>query len=112
MSKKWLLVALLALSTPAAAHDWYPMECCSGLDCASVEKVEMLPGPGIASLLSTPAQASMSLGEMLITTKHGTVAVPANFPRRESKDHRMHACMRKDGNGGMRLICLFMPPAM
>jgi hypothetical protein len=112
MSRKWLLAALLvAAATPAAAHDWYPIECCSGMDCAPVEKVEILPGPAMANVLSTPAQAG-PLDAMLVTTKHGSVVVPANFPRRESKDHRMHACMRPGQNGTMRLICIFLPPAM
>ena len=93
MSRKWFLAAVLAAATPAAAHDWYPMECCHAMDCAPVEKVEMLPGPCIASMLAAPAQAD-GLGAMLVTTKHGSVVVPANFPRRESKDNRMHACMR------------------
>ena len=57
MSRKWLLAALLAAATPAAAHDWYPMECCHSMDCAPVEKVEMIPGPGIASLLSARTHA-------------------------------------------------------
>ena len=48
---------------------------------------------------------------MIVTTKHGTVIVPANFPRRESKDNQMHACMRPMSDGGMRLLCLFLPPA-
>ena len=94
MSKKWFLAALLAAATPAAAHDWYPIECCSGMDCAAVEKVEMVPGPGIARC-SDPG-LGVGPGAMLVTTKHGTVVVPANFPRRESKDNRMHACMRPD----------------
>jgi hypothetical protein len=111
MSKKWFLAALLAAATPAAAHDWYPMECCHAMDCAPVEKVEMLPGPAIASMLSAPAQAN-GLGAMLITTRHGSVTVPADFPRRESKDNQMHACMRPGPSGGMRLICIFMPPAI
>lgn len=111
MSKSWLMAALLVAATPAAAHDWYPIECCHGMDCAPVEKVDILPGPGVASLLSSPAHAA-PLGEMLVTTKHGSVVVPANFPRRESKDHRMHACMRPAQGGAMRLICIFLPPAM
>jgi len=113
MSKKWVLAALLvaATATSAAAHDWYPIECCSGMDCAVVEKVEMVPAPGIAGILGSPAYAS-GPGSMSITTKHGTVIVPANFPRRESKDHRMHACMRPGQSGSMRLICIFLPPAM
>jgi len=108
------LVAAMAvafwLATPAAAHDWYPMECCHAMDCAPVEKVEMLPGPAIASMLSSPAQAD-ALGAMLVTTRHGSVVVPGNFPRRESKDNQMHACMRPGQGGSMRLICIFMPPA-
>ncbi|MGE0852445.1 MAG: hypothetical protein AB7O44_22940 [Hyphomicrobiaceae bacterium] len=112
MRKKCLLAALLAIATPAAAHDWYPMECCSSLDCAPVEKVEMLPGPSIANMLSTPAHAA-PIGGMLVTTKHGSVVVPADFPRRESKDHRMHACIRPaPGGTGMRLLCIFFPPAI
>ncbi len=82
MSRNWLLAALLTASTPAAAHDWYPMECCSGLDCAPVEKVEILQPPAIASFLPSPAQ-SAPVGGMLVTTRHGSVVVPANFPRRE-----------------------------
>ena len=113
MSKKWFLAAAALLAaSPAAAHDWYPLECCHAMDCAPVEKVEMLPGAGIASMLSSPAQAD-ALGGMLVTTRHGSVVVPANFPRRESKDSRMHACMRPNSSGmGMRLICIFFPPAI
>jgi hypothetical protein len=107
--KKWFLAAVLAATTPAAAHDWYPMECCHAMDCAPVEKAEMLPGPAIASMLSSPAHAN-ALGGMLVTTRHGSVVVPADFPRRESKDNRMHACMRPGSDGGMRLICIFLPP--
>ena len=110
MSKKWLLAALLAVATPAAVHDWYPMECCSTMDCAPVEKVEILQGPAMASMLGATSSSSMS-SSMLVTTKHGTAIVPANFPRRESKDHRMHVCMRPGEGGTMRLICIFMPPS-
>ncbi len=112
MSKKWFLAALLAsaIAAPAAAHDWYPIECCSGMDCAVVEKVEMMPAPGISGILGSPAYAA-GPGSMMVTTKHGTVIVPANFPRRESKDNQMHACMRPTSDGTMRLLCLFLPPA-
>jgi hypothetical protein len=47
----------------------------------------------------------------MVTTKHGKALVPASFPRRESKDHRMHACMMPGEGGKMRLICIFMPPS-
>jgi hypothetical protein len=107
MSKTWLLAFLLA-ATPAAAHDWYPMECCHEQDCAPVDHAEMVPTP----TTSDGKSATNSPPAMIVTTKHGTVVVPGNFPRRESKDHRMHACMMPGAAGQMQLICIFMPPAM
>jgi len=103
MSKRWFLAALMA-ATPAAAHDWYPHECCHDQDCAAVEKIEMLPTP-------TADGAGSVAASMVVTTKYGSALVPASFPRRESKDHRMHACMLPDGAGKMRLLCIFMPPS-
>lgn len=109
MRKSLFFVACLAV-TPAASHDWYPMECCSGMDCAPVEKVEILQAPAIAAFM--PPSTASPIGGMLVTTVHGSVVVPANFPRRTSKDSRMHACMRPGPAGTMRLICIFLPPAM
>ena len=106
MVRAWIFAGLLLAATTAAAHDWYPVECCSGMDCAPVEKVEII------SLQSAGIMGSAPLpGSMLITTKHGTVIVPANFPRRESKDNQMHACIRPSTGGTPRLICLFLPPS-
>ena len=109
MRANWFLAAML-VATPAVAHDWYPMECCHSMDCAPVERVEMLPGTAFSALGSSAYAAP--LGGMLVTTKHGSVVVPANFPRRESKDGQMHACMRPGHKGYMKLICIFLPPAM
>ncbi len=111
----WLLSGIVAsalfgsFATPAGAHDWYPMECCHGMDCAPVDKVEVLQGPAMATLGPIAPQTGPSA--MIVTTRHGSVLVPADFPRRESKDNRMHACMRPTGNGSMMLICIFMPPS-
>ena len=107
MSKKWLLAFLLT-ATPAAAHDWYPQECCHEMDCAPVDRTDIVPTP------TTAPAGGVAIGPtaMVVTTKHGTALVPADFPRRESKDHRMHACMIPGVDGRMQLICLFMPPAM
>ena len=106
MARAWIGAGLLLVATAAAAHDWYPIECCSGMDCAPVEKVEII------SLQSAGIMGSAPLpGSMRITTKHGSVIVPANFPRRESKDNQMHACIRTSTGGTPRLICLFLPPS-
>lgn len=110
-----LLVALaVSLSLLAASlvradigHDstdpehWYPMECCHSMDCAPVTSA--------SSEAFVTADGLMPRG-MVVTTKHGTAFVPATFPRRESKDGRMHACMQPDSDGHMYVLCLFIPP--
>jgi hypothetical protein len=88
-----LLAIATSVATPASAHDWYPIECCHGMDCAPVDKVEMQGGTSL-----------------VVTSRHGTGVVPATMPRRESKDSRMHVCMRPSSSGGMRIICVFLPP--
>ena len=97
-----LTVLIASFVDRARAHDWYPIECCHGMDCAPVENVDTIISTALGNEL--PA--------LVVTTKHGTAVVPATFPRRESKDGRMHACMRPGDGGSMRLVCLFVPPAM
>ena len=86
--------------TPAKAHGWYPKECCHDDDCAPVESVELLTPTGGG----TP--------QLLITTKRGTTLVPQDFPVRESKDGRIHICVRANEYGRDDVMCLFMPPSM
>jgi hypothetical protein len=86
-------------SGPARAHDWYPKECCHDMDCAPVQRTEI-----VSTLGGVP--------QMSVTSKQGTVIVPRNFPLRASKDGRMHVCMRSDEFGAVYLICLFVPPSM
>jgi hypothetical protein len=95
----------------ALGHDWYPTECCSAMDCAPVDKVESIAGATYSGALGIGHAA---LPITIVTTKLGTAIVPPDFPRRESKDNRMHACMTKayDGSGNMQLLCIFIPPAM
>jgi hypothetical protein len=66
-----------------------PTECCSGQDCAPVDRIEIVAG-GIyyAGMAVSKVPASM----MIVTTKHGSVAVPPNFPQRLSPDGRACAC--------------------
>jgi hypothetical protein len=102
-----LLGIVLVAMTPARGHSdgamTYDPDCCHNMDCAPVDKVEVLPSGSIASMLVPPAHAAPSV--MIVTTKHGTVAVPTDFPMRSSKDSRMHACIRQG-----KLVCLYMPP--
>ena len=91
----FLVLSLAALLSPleAAAHDWYPHECCHGMDCAPVDRVEPSGPSG-----------------MTVTSRHGTAVVPETMPRRESRDQRMHVCMQPGRGGSMRVICVFIPP--
>jgi hypothetical protein len=84
--------------TPVRAHDWYPKECCNAKDCAPVE----------ATAWSLPAAGA--LRQLVVTSKHGTATVPHDFPVQESKDGRMHVCIRQNEHGGWDVMCLFMPP--
>ena len=85
----------------------YPYDCCGGMDCAPVDHVEIVAGATyFAGAAVTPIPPSV----MIVTTKNGSVGVPQDFPYRQSTDARMHACMAPNGQGGNRLICLWMPP--
>lgn len=102
-SKSFLTISLLSgllLTSQARAHDWYPIECCSGMDCAPVDGVRF----------TQPIEVG-TLPQMVVTTKHGTAIIPKGFPFRDSKDNRMHVCMRPKEGGEMRVICVFTPPA-
>lgn len=96
-----LMFAVLA--SVARGHSFYEPECCSGQDCARVEKVDHVAG----ALYNGPPGQVDTLPVMVITTRHGTVAVPRNAKIRASQDGAMHACILND-----RLICLYMPPAL
>jgi hypothetical protein len=89
----WFLAAIVLLSEPTAAHSWYPKECCSGNDCAPVEKATWLVPTGAG------------LPQLVVTSGVGTAIVPHNFPVRDSKDGRMHVCIQD-----VWVICLFIPP--
>ncbi|HWV83037.1 MAG TPA: hypothetical protein VNZ50_16520 [Hyphomicrobiaceae bacterium] len=93
MRLRFAILLALMVPAPASAHDWYPIECCSGLDCAPVDQAEFQGGD-----------------TLIVTSKHGTGIVPASMARRESRDNRMHVCMRKSWDGQMRVICVFLPP--
>jgi hypothetical protein len=93
-----LSASVPGLGTPGGAHDWYREECCRAKDCAPVE----------SWALAHTIQGK-SLPQLSVTTKHGTAMVPRDLPRHESKDNRMHACMR--GWGSVKqVVCIFFPP--
>ena len=98
------IVATIALAAPAYAHSWYPKDCCNDGDCAPVESVTRFVPAGGGS------------PQLIITSRHGSaIVVPESYPVRESKDGRMHVCLRhspSDPFGDIEIVCLFIPPSM
>ncbi len=92
---------LAVLASVAKAHMWYDPDCCSGNDCAPVEKADYVAG---ALYNGPPGQAS-PLPVMVVTTRHGQAVLTQNTKRRASQDGQLHACIF-----GGRLICLYLPP--
>lgn len=80
-----MAIILFLIVGHAQAHSWYPSECCSGQDCAEV----------IAGKLPN------------IQTKLGGGTVTEQTKRLESKDNKLHACIR-----GGKVVCIFFPPQM
>ena len=94
--KGWLaLLATLALTAvprSALAHDWYPYECCSDGDCHLADAVLREEAGRLVALVGT-----------------ARVLLPADLPARLSPDGRVHVCY-EDGDLGIRVRCLFLPP--
>jgi hypothetical protein len=94
-------------------HQLYDADCCNQIDCAPVDKVEMVPTGRMHAGMSLLPTAKLPT-TTVITTKHGTVAIPEDFggkARRQSRDGRMHACLRNTASG-IKLICLYEPPGI
>jgi hypothetical protein len=98
---------LIGASFKARAHSdgnmTYPHDCCANNDCAPVIRSENLK----YNLFKAIDPNSPDVPVMLVETKHGSAMVPPNLKPRDSKDHRMHACIR---NGAV--VCIFYPPSI
>jgi hypothetical protein len=79
-------LAVLVAAGGAGAHNWYPVECCSGYDCAPLEahRVKIVAGGYVID---------------------GKFTVPTKEVRR-SQDEHYHACFPQPEN----LRCFFAPP--
>jgi hypothetical protein len=87
---------LLVWPRDADAHDWYPLECCGGHDCAPADNV-----------------IQRSDGSLLVTARGMSVVIPKDYPGwRKSPDERIHVCIRKLRSGSEYLICAFRSPGV
>lgn len=96
------ILALGSCLARAQFHDpkdpahWYPMECCSGLDCAPVLTATQVARPG-------------QMPYLVVRTRVGLTHIPPDFKWRASPDGQMHVCIRpNDPNPDTNLICAFM----
>jgi hypothetical protein len=83
------LAVLLAFTSSALAHSWYPYECCSEKDCypVAVQDVRVVPG-------------GWNLSDGTHVKHHEA---------RPSPDGKFHVCRMQEGKG--ELIRLYSKPA-
>lgn len=101
------IVSFFVAYSYARAHSdgamTYPSDCCAGYDCAPVIRSY----PMKYNLFRAMDPSLPDVPVMMVETKHGIAMVPPDMKPRDSKDHRMHACIR---NGAV--ICIFHPPSI
>jgi hypothetical protein len=104
----WVMIILTALALTAVgayAHSWYPLSCCSGMDC--------IPIPESAVRETAKGYVIVETGEVIA---HGDPRIKVTPP--EDLDQGYHWC-RKLSDGGNTYtgktwkkgdtICLFVP---
>lgn len=81
-------VILLLMLIPAFAHDWYPLECCSGQDCRALSDAEV------------PQYVQPADGGKYLIVKWGIVVERKGY----SPDNKFHICEMPT-----KFYCLFTP---
>ena len=84
--------ALTLAPAGAAAHSWYPHDCCHDNDCKPADAVET----------DRNGDWSVRVGSLRIW-------VPKIMQVRASPDKRAHICYRQDKEFGYMPLCLFLP---
>lgn len=99
--------AFSSIKSPAAAHDWYPTDCCHEL---VMQNGTVVRGDcGVADLITQTAE-----GTVVRQRATGiTVTIPPEFPRRKNtEDGQYHICVsRGDGyeTPPGHVYCFFEP---
>lgn len=92
-------LALLTLVQSAAAHGWYPYECCSGTDCAPVEPSSVSETPTGYVVTAKPGSHPMWGPERPAPL---TVQIPYGRAK-ASPDGAWHLCINTQGE----LLCFY-----
>jgi hypothetical protein len=89
-----LLAALSLLAASGSAHEWYPRECCGGLDCAQATEIKITPDGVLATV--------PGLGR--------TILLPKGLKYRPSPDDAVHVCVDNNADTPTpRIKCIFWP---
>ena len=89
-----VVASLFLASSSVHAHEWYPLECCAGHDCAPADTV-----------------VRRDDGSFLVTARGMSVVIPATYHYwRTSPDGQLHVCIKAFRSGGVMLICAFRGP--
>jgi hypothetical protein len=89
-----VLAGLFVALPGARGHEWYPLECCAGQDCAPADAV-----------------VRRDDGSYLVTARGLSVVIPATFRHwKPSPDGQVHVCIRQLVLGGVMLMCAFRGP--
>jgi hypothetical protein len=91
------LTAVAMISSLSATPDWYPPQCVTIDQCATVDNVKWVPAVAGGS------------PQLLISSVHGNAVVRNKFAVLQSEDERIHVCMRYDPFGALEVTCLLLP---
>ena len=90
------MASLFSALPDAHAHEWYPIECCGGKDCAAADTV-----------------VRHDDGSYLVTAHGMSVVIPEGYHWRPSPDGQVHVCVRHIGLGiGLMVVCAFRGPGV
>lgn len=110
MKKIFLTIALLTLSIPAIAHDWYPHECCSGQDCAPISSITVAYGfsssgeEGYHIHLRPGDHKMVKREQRYFVPMRSVQEVPETAP--EEAKNQWHVCV---GKATQMILCAWKP---
>ena len=90
-----IAVGLIVALPRVHAHEWYPIECCGGKDCAAADTV-----------------VRRADGSYLVTANGMSVVIPDGYYWRPSPDGQVHVCVRQIGGVGLMVVCAFRSPGV
>lgn len=91
-----LAVLLALVTTEAAAHKWYPWQCCSNRDCMEITKDDVIEGANGITIRAT--------GELVPWGDKRIKFTPPDDP-----NNGYHWCRKMAGPEKDKTICVYLP---